>query len=485
MSALWSSRDAANATGGNSTQNWTASGVSIDTRSIEKGDLFVALKDIRDGHEFVAQALEKGAAAALVSYIPDGVPSDAPLLIVDDVLKALEQLGVAARARMTGKVIAVTGSVGKTSTKDMLKTALAPQGKTHAAERSFNNHWGVPLTLARMPQDTEFAVIELGMNHPGEIGPLSKLTRPHVAMITAVAEVHMAAFKSVRQIAKAKAEIFEGLEPGGHAILNRDIPTYAILSRAAKRAGAIQHRYGYAGRPEFAIRRIRASADGSIVTYRKDSKKYHLKLSAPGAHLAQNGLGVLAAIDAAGADMAKGSMALANWTPPAGRGSRVIIDLGEPDVDGAIILIDESYNANPASMEAAINGLALSEPTDGIGRVSKGRRIAILGDMLELGPEEIAKHASLARLNAMSDIDVVHTVGPLMEALMQSLPEHKRGRHYANNDALTGEISNLLDAGDVVMVKASLGTGLGKAVDAIKTMGQIRDTNDSPNEMGT
>ena len=475
MSALWSSSDAVTATGGRSTRDWSATGVSIDTRNLQAGDLFVALKDARDGHDFVAQALQKGAAAALVSHIPDGVPEDAPLLVVDDVLKGLEDLGRAARARMQGKVIAVTGSVGKTSTKEMLRTALEGQGRTHAAERSFNNHWGVPLTLARMPQDTEFAVVELGMNHPGEIGPLSRLTRPDVAMITMVAEVHMAAFTSVRQIAKAKAEIYEGLEPGGSAILNRDIPTYAILSRAAKRADAHQIRYGSAGRPEFAIRWLRATAEGSTLTYRKNSKKYHLKLAAPGAHLARNALGVLAAVEAVGADIAMASIALAGWSPPDGRGSQVIIDLGQPDVDGSITLIDESYNANPASMEAALEALVLSQPTDGMGRVSKGRRIAIIGDMLELGPSESEKHKAIATLEALDQIDKLHTVGPLMRGLHDILAEQKRGRHFEDASSLSAEIAHLLDAGDVVMVKASLGIGLGKVVDAIKAMGHIRD----------
>lgn len=475
MTALWTSEDAALATGGKSTAPWSANGVSIDTRSLNAGDLFVALKDVRDGHEFVAQALEKGACAALVSRIPDGLPDDAPLLIVKDVLKALEALAIAARARMSGKVIAVTGSVGKTSTKDMLKTALSGQGKTHAAERSFNNHWGVPLTLSRMPSDTEFAVIELGMNHPGEIGPLSRLTRPHVAMITTVAEVHMEAFKSVREIAKAKAEIFEGLEENGHAVLNRDIPTYAILNRAAKRAGALRVRYGYAGRPEFAIRRIRATAEGSTVTYRKDFEKFHLKLSAPGAHLAQNALGVLAAVEAAGGDIAQASLSLATWSPPMGRGARITIDLGERDVDGSIILIDESYNANPASMEAALSGLALSKPENDIGRIAKGRRIAVLGDMLELGSDTVAKHKGLSNLAAVNDIDKFHTVGTLMENLQDTLPAAKRGHHYATSDDLRADIAHRLDAGDVVMVKASNGVGLSKVVDAIKAMGQIRD----------
>ena len=477
MRSLWTSLDAALATKGRNTKDWEASGVSIDTRSLEPGDLFVALEDMRDGHDFVAAALEKGASAALVSRIPEGVSKDAPLLIVEDVLKALEDLGRAARARMNGQVIAVTGSVGKTSTKEMLRSALSGQGKTHAAERSFNNHWGVPLTLARMPSDTDFAVIELGMNHPGEIGPLSKMTRPHVAMITAVAEVHMEAFRSVREIAKAKAEIFEGVEPGGFAILNRDIPLYAILSRAAKRADLKQIRYGSAGRPEYAIRMSRIKGDGSIVTYRRDGQKYHLKLSAPGAHLAQNGLGVLAAVEAAGGDIALASLALGDWQPPSGRGSQSIIDLGRPHVDGAITLIDESYNANPTSMEAALNALSLSDPQDGVGRVSQGRRIAIIGDMLELGTKEIAMHEALSRLKAVKKIDQIHTVGPLMEALHRTLPDATRGQHFASKTEIAADIGHLLDAGDVVMVKASLGTGLGKVVDAIQALGHIRDAN--------
>src|SRR5210317_1613970 len=227
--ALWTSSDAQAATGGQSTREWTAGGVSIDTRTLQPGDLFVALKSARDGHDFVAQALENGAAAALVDHRPDGVPDDAPLLTVPDVLQSLEQLAIAARTRMQGRVIAVTGSVGKTSTKEMLRDMLAQQGRIHASVASYNNHWGVPLTLARMPADTEFAVIEIGMNHPGEIAPLSRLARPDVAVVTTVAAVHLEAFDGVGQIAQAKAEIFEGLEPDGTAVLNADIGTAGIL----------------------------------------------------------------------------------------------------------------------------------------------------------------------------------------------------------------------------------------------------------------
>ena len=233
MSPLWTAAQAAAATGGRTTSDWVANGVSIDTRTIEVGDLFVALQAERDGHDFVAQALEKGASAALVSHIPDGLDDSVPLLIVDDVLNALEALGVAARARTDARVVAVTGSVGKTSTKEMLRAMLSDQGRTHASVASYNNHWGVPLTLARMPVDTEYAVIEIGMNHPGEIGPLSKLARPHVAMITNVAAVHFEAFENVEGIAVEKASIIDGLEYAGTAILNNDVDTAAILQAKA------------------------------------------------------------------------------------------------------------------------------------------------------------------------------------------------------------------------------------------------------------
>ena len=227
--SLWTSDEAAAATGGRATRDWSASGVSIDTRTIEPGDLFVALQAARDGHDFVAQALEKEAAAALVSRIPDGVPEDAPLLVVEDVLAGLEAMAVAARARTQARVVAITGSAGKTSTKEMLRAILSDQGRTHASAASYNNHWGVPLTLARMPAETEFAVIEIGMNHPGEIAPLARLARPHVGLITTVAAAHLEAFEDISGIAVEKASILEGLEPGGSAVVNADVETAPIL----------------------------------------------------------------------------------------------------------------------------------------------------------------------------------------------------------------------------------------------------------------
>src|SRR6056297_2416586 len=260
---LWRADEAARATNGRATGDWQADGVSIDTRTLQPGDLFVALKAARDGHEFVAQALENGAAAALVSHRPEGLDDSAPLLIVDDVLAALEDLGRAARARTQARVVAVTGSVGKTSTKEMLRDVLSPQGRTHAAEASYNNHWGVPLTLARMPVDAEFAVIEIGMNHPGEIAPLARMARPHVAMITTIAAAHLEAFESIEGIAHEKAAILDGLEPEGTAILNADIDTAAIPLAKAREVGARIVTFGQTG--EVRQRSVTLADDCTVV----------------------------------------------------------------------------------------------------------------------------------------------------------------------------------------------------------------------------
>ncbi|MCP5075370.1 MAG: UDP-N-acetylmuramoyl-tripeptide--D-alanyl-D-alanine ligase [Rhodobacteraceae bacterium] len=471
MSVLWSSGDAVAATGGTCLVDWTASGVSIDTRTVEPGDLFVALKDQRDGHDFVAEALKKGAAAAMVSRVPDGVAADASLLIVGDVLLALEDLGKAARTRTRAKVIGVTGSVGKTGTKEMLRTALAPQGRVHAAERSFNNHWGVPLTLARMPMDTDFAVIEIGMNHPGEIGPLARMADLDVAVVTTVAAVHMAAFRNVEEIARAKAEIFEGLRPGGAAVLNADISTRQVLFDAADRAGAKTIAFGaHSAAP---VRMISAVIGGETTTVEAlfEDQPILFKLGAPGRHLAMNALAALAASTAAGADLARAMLALQHWHAPDGRGARYLVDLANGNGE-TLELIDESYNANPTSMEAALAVLASARPVDNVGRIVKGRRIAFLGDMLELGPEELDLHASLAKVAELGDIDKVHTSGTRMRALHRALPLQKQGEWFENADRMAKNIHTLLDAGDVVMVKGSLGSHVGQVVKAIKALGE-------------
>ncbi|CAM3503015.1 UDP-N-acetylmuramoyl-tripeptide--D-alanyl-D-alanine ligase [Paracoccus nototheniae] len=446
---LWTAADAAAATGGRAQGSWTASGVSIDTRTIRPGDLFVALQDARDGHDFVAQALAKGAAAALVSRIPEGVASDAPLLIVADVLRGLEDLGRAGRARMGGKVIAITGSVGKTSTKDMARAALTGQGRVHAAEASYNNHWGVPLTLARMPIDTDFAIIEIGMSNPGEIAPLSRMARPHVAMITTIAAAHLQAFGAIEGIAREKGSVFQGLEPVGQAIIPEDLPVTQILRDCADTAGAVVIGFGDHG----AARPVRVQSEGGILTCRAriTGETVDFTLATTGRHFAMNAVGVLAALTAAGADLAQTAAHLSNWQPPKGRGA-------VEDLDG-LRLIDDAFNANPASLSA---GLAMLAALEG------GRRVVILGDMLELGADEIALHRAVADDPAMAAVDLVHCAGPLMRHLHAALPEAKRGLWTETAGELAARTHELVTAGDTLLVKGSKSSRISTVVDALR-----------------
>ena len=447
--SLWTAEEAAAATGGRAQGNWAASGVSIDTRTIQPGDLFVALKDARDGHDFVAQALDKGACAALVSRIPDGVAPDAPLLVVSDVLAALEALGRAGRKRMAGKVIAITGSVGKTSTKDMARTALTGQGRIHAAEASYNNHWGVPLTLARMPQDTDFAIIEIGMNHPGEIAPLSRLARPHVAMITTVAAAHLEAFGAIEGIAREKGAIFEGLEPIGHAIIPEDLPVTQILRDCADEAGALVMGFGRDGQAKL----VQAKPDDGTLTCRAriGGETVDFTLQTTGTHFAMNAVGVLAALAAAGADVKEAGKRLGDWLPPKGRGA--VEDLA------GLRLIDDAYNANPTSLSAGLATLA---------GLQGGRRVAILGDMLELGEDEIAMHRNMADDPAMAQVDLVHSAGPRMRHLHDALPPAKRGLWAETAAELAGRLADLVAPGDVVLVKGSKSSKISTVVDALR-----------------
>lgn len=471
MTPLWTSVDAARATGGTARGDWVASGVSIDTRTLEPGDLFVALKHQRDGHDFVAQALSRGAAAALVSHVPADVAEDAPLLVVPDVLEALRELGRAARARTQARVIAVTGSVGKTSTKDMLRASLAPQGATHAAEKSYNNHWGVPLTLARMPTATDFAVIEIGMNRPGEIAPLSRLARPHVAIVTTVAPAHLEAFGRIEGIAHEKASIFEGLEPRGTAIFHGDVATAPILADYARRHGARSVTFGTGGRNHHRATEIAVHGDTTVAAARLWRTPVHYRLQTPGHHLAVNALAVLAAVAAVGADRARAILALSSWQPTGGRGTREVIVLDTASDEMSAELIDDAFNANPASMSAALDMLAAAEPKDGIGRVTRGRRVAVLGDMLELGEAETAMHAAIAEHPAMPSVAVVHCVGPRMRTLWQALPDSRRGLWTETAAELAAKAHDIVDAGDVVLVKGSKGSRVSEVVDAIRKLG--------------
>ncbi len=455
---LWTAAEADAATEGYSTKPWRASGVSIDSRQITPGDMFIAIEGPKfDGHEFVSQALERGAAVAVVSRIPRNLVADAALLIVGNTYTGLCNLARGARNRSPAHVFAITGSVGKTGTKDMLKLALGKQGLTTANARSLNNQWGVPLSLCRMPADAAFGIFEIGMNHAGEITPLSKLTRPMTAIITTVRGTHMAHFKTLDGIAAAKAEIFTGMD-GGTAILNRDNRFFPMLSAAARNAG-VERIISFGADDDADVRLIDCAAGdgGSLVRAEIDGHGLDYRLGLAGRHWALNSLAVLAAVSAAGADVDAAAASLATMTAPKGRGAQHQVHLD----GGSFTLFDDSYNASPASMEAAFALLAAAAPGEG------GRRIAILGDMLELGDDSKQLHAALAEGLTAAGIDLVCTAGDDMASLDDALPRRMRGGHDCSAERLFALVRELIGAGDVVLVKGSQGSRMGLIVDGL------------------
>jgi UDP-N-acetylmuramoyl-tripeptide--D-alanyl-D-alanine ligase len=437
-------------------------GISIDTRTIAPGEAFFAITgDNRDGHDFVQAALAAGAGLAVVAADKrERWPAQAPLLVVPDVLAGLRDLARAARTRSPAKIVAITGSVGKTGTKEALALALARNGETHASVGSYNNHWGVPLSLARCPATARYAVFEIGMNHAGEIEPLTRLARPHVAIITAVEPVHLEFFGSVEAIADAKAEIFRGLERGGAAVLNRDNPQFARLERSAQDAGAARIvAFGEHGRADARLVKYSLQSDGSTVQARIFGTDVTYKLGAPGRHVVLNSLAVLAGAVLVGADLALAALALAGLRPAGGRGSRVTLEIP----GGTALLIDESYNANPASMRAALAVLGHAD----LG--PRGRRIAVLGDMLELGPRGGDLHRELAEAVLAHEIDLVFCCGPLMRALWDALPSGRQGGYAETSTALEAHVLAAVQSGDAVMVKGSLGSRMAPIVKALQS----------------
>jgi UDP-N-acetylmuramoyl-tripeptide--D-alanyl-D-alanine ligase len=437
------------------------SGISIDSRSLQPGDAFFAIKgEAMDGHDFATAAIKAGAGVLVVAEgkLPSLGRLTAPIIVVEDVLAALEKLGVAARARSQAKIIAVTGSAGKTTTKEVLRHVLSAVGKVHASAQSFNNHWGVPLTLARMPADCDYAVFEIGMNHPDEIRPLVKMVRPQVAIVTMIAAAHLGFFRNLDEIAKAKAEIFEGLEPDGSAILNRDDTRWKLLDKMADAAG-VEHVFGFGenARSTFKLVKCELYADHSDITARISGHEVTARIGAPGRHMVQNVLAVLGAAHLVGADLDKIALALADLSAERGRGKRHV--LRHPK--GPITLIDESYNANPASMHAAM-ALLNATPVTG-----EGRRIAVLGDMLELGDHSAKLHAALADLIVGTGTQIVFLGGPEMRALAEALPAEVKTEYRAGVEELKPVLLAALKPGDVVMIKSSKGIGFAKLVDAL------------------
>jgi UDP-N-acetylmuramoyl-tripeptide--D-alanyl-D-alanine ligase len=463
---LWTAAEAAAATGGRTAGDWQAVGVSIDSRTIKPGDLFIALQGPNfDGHDFVAAALAAGAAAAIVARGPAGVANDASLLTVNDTMTALEALGRAARARASATFLAVTGSVGKTSTKEMLRLALGARGQTFASTGNLNNQWGVPLSLANMARDARFGVFELGMNHAGEIGPLSRQVRPAVVIITTVEPVHLEFFPSVEAIADAKAEIFEGMVAEGAAVLNRDNSHFQRLAGKARTQG-IKRIVAFGRHPsaEARLTDYRPNSIASEVTAEIFGARITFRLNLPGLHQVMNSLAVLAAAQIVGVELGAAAGALAQLSPLKGRGQRERIALAS----GSFELIDESYNASPAAMRAAFQVLSQAKP--GIG----GRRIAILGDMRELGPAGADLHAELATDLRANGIDLVLSCGPLMAALDRALPDKMRAGHAPDSQSLVPAATSAVKAGDVVLVKGSLGTRMAPIVAALRALDMSR-----------
>jgi UDP-N-acetylmuramoyl-tripeptide--D-alanyl-D-alanine ligase len=452
---LWTSEEIVRAVGGRlSGASFEVSGINIDTRALEPGDLFVALAGVRDGHDFLAQAFEKGSAGALVSR----PTSDGSCVVVeDDTLRALERLGVASRERASrARRAAVTGSVGKTSVTQAISAAIALAGQAHSSVKSFNNHIGVPLTLARMPRDTRRAVFEIGMNHAGEIEPLSRMVRPHVVVITTVGPVHVENFQDGEVgVARAKAEIFEGLEPGGAAVLNADNPWFEMLAGHARELGATVKSFGQAEGADARLIGFERAEAGGVVVARIRGRTVRFRIAQSGAHWGLNSLATLLALEDLDTSFEVGLEALAAFAPLQGRGAERRIEIGE----GAFTLIDESYNANPISMRATLATLGA--------RSVPGRRIAVLTDMLELGPEAPRFHGELAEPIEAAKVDLVFCAGPLMRSLWEGLPASRRGGWAETAEALADEVVDAVRPGDVVMVKGSNGSRASLVVRAL------------------
>jgi UDP-N-acetylmuramoyl-tripeptide--D-alanyl-D-alanine ligase len=452
MTPLFTASELIEATGGTLANPFSASGVSIDTRTLKPGELFVALVgDGRDGHAFVADAIAKGTAGAMVHK---GVPGTERLLRVDDTLAGLARLGGFARQRFSGQVVAVTGSVGKTTTKEMLRTAFTAFGTTHAAVASYNNHWGLPLTLARIPHGARYCIVEIGMNHAGEIAPLARLARPHVALISAVEKAHVGHLGSIEAIADEKAAIMQGLEPHGIAVLPADSPHYGRLRAAAGSARIIS--YGTGPAADVRLVEIDADADGSRLLIDAAGREIRMRLNAPGAHMAMNATAALGAVLALGLDPVIAAGALETFAPVAGRGTRRVVAMPA----GGVLLLDESYNGNGASMRAALEVLRL-QPAK--------RRIAVLGDMLELGADGPDEHAALAASVACA-ADGLFVCGSLMRYLFDAVPAPLRCAHTADSATLAPLVAASLAEGDAVLVKGSLGSRMKLVVDALDAL---------------
>ena len=464
MRLVWSAQEVLRTVRGQNLhpQDWVSHGVSIDSRTISAGDLFIAIKGPSlDGHDYVRAAIDAGAVAAIVDHHPPHTPPDAPLVFVDDTMKSLETLGREGRERSKAQIVAVTGSVGKTSTKEQLRLMLGAVNDTFANEGSLNNHWGVPLTLARLPETAKFGVIEMGMNHAGELAPLSRVVRPHVALITNIEAVHLEHFTSLEAIADAKAEIFCGMDSSGIAVLNADNPQYARLREAARAQGLKKIlSFGRDSKCDARLLNITTDNNGTTIEASLLGKQISYTMGVVGEHLAFNALGALLACAALDVDLSACIEALASYRPPSGRGTRERIQLA---TGGTVSLIDETFNASPVATHAAIHVLGQTQPD-----AAQGRRIAVLGDMRELGETAPTLHADLADSLLKENIDVVYCCGELMSHLYNALPPSMRGGFAMDSAGLSSLVASELQAGDVIMIKGSHSMHMEKVVTAIR-----------------
>jgi UDP-N-acetylmuramoyl-tripeptide--D-alanyl-D-alanine ligase len=460
---IWTAKQAAEVTQGSAEGNWSAIGLSIDSRTVKKGDLFIALRgEFGDGHDYVSDALSKGACAAMVSKEIGGVSND-QLLIVKDTLKAMQDLAIHARDRTAAKVVGITGSVGKTGTKEMLAGIFESQGQTHASVKSYNNHWGVPYSLASMHSGTDYGVFEMGMNHSNEISPLSLMVKPDVAIITMIAPVHIGNFDNgIDGIIDAKAEIFDGVRDGGSAVLNRDIKAFEVLKNKAEEKKLKVYSFGEHHEADAKLIECLEAANGTRVKANILGEDVSYTLQVPGKHLAMNSLSALLAVKLVGADIQAAAKSIEKQEPITGRGKRELLNIGQND--NPVTLIDESYNASPSAMSAAFKVLALVDPGRG------GRRIAVLGDMLELGEQSDKYHEDLELPIKAANIDLVYTCGKHMKKLHERLPANQRGVHKENSKELSQIVPDVLTPGDVVMVKGSLGSKMGLIVEALRAL---------------
>lgn len=459
---IWSAEEAQKATGGEliGITNWDAVSISIDSRTTRKGDLFIALRGTKtDGHDFIREAFLKGAAAVMVEQVPPNFPTtSASIIKVDDCIKALTKLAEYRRNESKAKIIAVTGSVGKTSTKEMLNVVFSSLGITHVSAGNNNNEIGVPLSLAKMPQDAEFGIFEIGMNHANEISPLSELVRPDIAIITTIAEVHIENFENLQGIADAKAEIFDGLKGSGIAILNKDNEFFDYLSKKAKDKSAKKIiSFGEDFMSDIRLVEHSSASNGSVVHCKVGFEEFGYHVAARGKHMAHNSLAVLAAVQAVGAEVREAAEAFSSFSAQKGRGQILQIELGNNNARGKATIIDETYNASPISVRAALSNIGDIECT--------GRKIVVLGDMLELGESSRDLHEDLATDIIRNQIDLVYTVGEFSKSLFYKLPKEIQGFAFDEKQGLIGKLHNEIKPGDVVLIKASNGVGLSSIIE--------------------